>query len=64
MPVKHGAYSERLVSAAAAEVRDEVLAEAPWIEDSDPRLARLCRAIARPKHAERLDPSTDSRGGG
>ena len=47
MPVKHWAYCERLVSAAAAEVGDEVLAEAPWIEDSDPRLARLCRATAR-----------------
>jgi len=48
MPIKHGAYSPRLVSARAAEVRTELLKEVPSLVDADAVLLdRYCRAEAR-----------------
>ncbi|MGA3218733.1 MAG: hypothetical protein ABSE77_06605 [Acidimicrobiales bacterium] len=47
MPIKHGAYSDRVVSERAAQVRRE-LDWMPWLADEDPStLSCYCRAEAR-----------------
>jgi hypothetical protein len=47
MPIKHGAYSERVISERAAHVRRE-LDWMPWLADEDPStISRYCRAEAR-----------------
>ena len=47
MPIKHGAYSDRVVSERAVQVRRE-LDWMPWLADEDPStLSRYCRAEAR-----------------
>ena len=47
MPIKHGAYSDGIVSERAAQVRRE-LDWMPWLADEDPAtVSRYCRAEAQ-----------------
>jgi hypothetical protein len=48
MAVKHSAYSARLVSAKAEELRARLLDKVPWLVNADPVVMdRLCRAEPR-----------------
>lgn len=46
--VRHGAFSDRMISAKAAEIHDQLLDACPWIVDTDATAVELwCRVRAR-----------------